>query len=120
MPNPLHTVVKGETLSSLSRQNRVTVQELMLWNSLTSPNLRLGQKLQVIAPSPGSAPVALPAPPIPAATDAAGVTRHTVVAGESLYRLSKQYNVSVQQLMEWNGLPDFNVKLGQELIVGKK
>lgn len=113
-----HIVVKGETLSALARQYGVTVKDLMTWNSLASPNLRLGQLLRISAPAPGTAPVA-PAP-TPPTVDEAGVTRHTVAAGESLYRLAKQYGVSVQQLMEWNSLPDFNVKLGQQLIVSKK
>ncbi len=90
----------------------------MAWNNLTSPNLRLGQVVTVSGPAGTSAASLSPA--APAAADAAGITRHTVAPGESLYRISKQYGVSVQQLMTWNGLPDFNVKLGQQLIVGKK
>ncbi|MBC7448352.1 MAG: LysM peptidoglycan-binding domain-containing protein, partial [Hymenobacteraceae bacterium] len=115
-----HMVGKGETLSALSRRYGVTVKDLMTWNSMASPNLRLGQILRVSAPAAGAVPPAPLPPPVPPTTDEAGITRHTVAAGESLYRLSKQYNVTVQQLMEWNSLPDFNVKLGQQLIVGKK
>ncbi len=119
-PTAIHTAVKGETLSAISRQYGVSVKDLMTWNALASPNLRLGQQVRVSAPALGAPPVTPLPPPAPPITDAAGVTRHTVAAGESLYRLSKLYSVSVQQLMEWNSLPDFNVKLGQTLIVGKK
>ena len=44
---------------------------------------------------------------------------HTVVKGETLYRLSKQYGVSVDDLKAWNNLPDNTIHVGQEIIVSK-
>lgn len=43
--------------------------------------------------------------------------KHTVKEGENLYDLSKKYNVSIGDLLKWNGL---EVKEGQELIVGEE
>jgi len=45
---------------------------------------------------------------------------HLVEAKETLYALSKKYGVTVQQLQEWNGLQDNNIRVGQDLIVGYK
>ncbi len=116
---PTHTVAKGESLSVISRQYSVSLKDLVAWNGLANANLRPGQVLRVTAPA-GTAPAATPLPaPTGPETDATGTVRHTVAPGESLYRISKQYNATVQQLMEWNGLADFNVKLGQKLIVKK-
>ena len=42
---------------------------------------------------------------------------HTVAKGETLYRISKDYGVSVQDLKEWNNLPDNTIHVGQKLIV---
>jgi LysM repeat protein len=42
---------------------------------------------------------------------------HTVQKGDTLYGLSKRYNVSISQIKEWNGMTDENIKLGQELII---
>ena len=95
------------------------VADLMAQNNLTSPDLHPGQMLHISAPAPGVASVT-PLVPVADVTDAAGTTRHTMMAGESLYRLAKQYGATVQQLMDWNGLTDFNVKLGQQIIVKKK
>jgi membrane-bound lytic murein transglycosylase D len=103
----------------ISRQYSVSLKDLMAWNGLTNANLRPGQVLRVSAPAGGTVAPAPLAAPVGPETDATGVVRHTVAPGESLYRISKQYNVTVQQLMEWNGLSDFNVKLGQKLIVKK-
>lgn len=44
---------------------------------------------------------------------------HTVAKGETLYRLSKQYGVSVDDLKAWNNLTNNTIHVGQELIVGK-
>lgn len=44
---------------------------------------------------------------------------HVVQPKETLYGLSRMYGVSVEQLMQWNNLPDFNIPIGAILIVGK-
>ena len=42
---------------------------------------------------------------------------HTVAAKETLYSLARQYNVTVQQLKEWNNLTSDELKLGASLYV---
>lgn len=45
-----HTVVKGDTLSSIAAKYGVTVKKLMEWNNLSNPDaLKLDQKLRVSA-----------------------------------------------------------------------
>lgn len=44
---------------------------------------------------------------------------HTVEKGETLYRISKQYGVSVEDLKIWNSLPDNTIHVGQKLMVSK-
>jgi outer membrane murein-binding lipoprotein Lpp len=46
-----------------------------------------------------------------------GGSSHTVEKGETLYRLSRQYGVSVDDLKAWNSLPDNTIHVGQEIIV---
>ena len=46
-----------------------------------------------------------------------GESSHTVAKGETLYRLSRQYGVSVNDLKTWNSLPDNTIHVGQELVV---
>ena len=47
-----------------------------------------------------------------------GARRHTVEKGETLFRISQRYNVSVEQLREWNDLEkDEYIHPGQELRV---
>ncbi len=122
----VHTVEKGESLSAISRQHGISLKNLLDWNALPSPALRPGQTLRLTAPdqpavTTGIATPAAPVQPLPIVpdTDSAGVAFHTVQAGESLYRISREYSTTVQHLMELNSLADFNVKLGQRLVVRK-
>lgn len=42
---------------------------------------------------------------------------HEVLQGETLYSISRRYQVSVDQLRLWNSLPDNNIRIGQQLMV---
>ena len=55
-------------------------------------------------------------------TDAGGFgtpTYHTVVKGENLFRISRTYGVTVDQLKRWNNLTDNLISIGQRLIVSQ-
>lgn len=42
---------------------------------------------------------------------------HTVRRGETLWRISKTYGVSIAEITEQNGLSDFTIKIGQKLFI---
>lgn len=42
---------------------------------------------------------------------------HVVEKGEALELIARQYSVSVEQLIEWNGLPSPKIRVGQSLLV---
>lgn len=42
---------------------------------------------------------------------------HVVQRGEALELLARQYNVTVEQLQEWNALPDPRIRIGETLLV---
>jgi LysM repeat protein len=45
-------------------------------------------------------------------------TLHIVKPGETLFRISRQYGVTVEKIRKWNTLPDDIIEVGQKLIVG--
>lgn len=45
---------------------------------------------------------------------------HEVVKGDTMYSLAKRYNISVQELQRLNGMKNFDLKLGQKLIIKSK
>ena len=44
---------------------------------------------------------------------------HTVAKGDTLYRLSKQYGVTVDDLKTWNNLIDNTIHIGQQIVVSQ-
>lgn len=44
---------------------------------------------------------------------------HTVKSGETLFSLSNQYNSSIEDLIRWNGLTSNNLRVGQNIKVGR-
>ena len=46
-----------------------------------------------------------------------GGDSHTVAKGESLYSLSKQYGVTVDDLKAWNNLADNTIHVGQQIVI---
>ena len=55
-------------------------------------------------------------------SDATGMgtpTYYTVVKGDTLYRISRTYGVTVEQLKRWNNLTDNIIGIGQRLIVSQ-
>ncbi len=106
-----YKVAAGETLFSISKLYEVSVDEIKAWNNLKDNSLSLGQELVIKKKSGTSTTIT----EVPATNSLKGV--HTVVAGETLYSISRQYNVSVQQLKEWNGLAAYEVQIGQTLFL---
>lgn len=75
------------------------------------------------APSPATTPVA---PPVARSSDAAlavpgpppvpaGENWHTVAPGETLWRIARQYGVTISQIRTWNALPSDHIQTGQRL-----
>jgi LysM repeat protein len=45
---------------------------------------------------------------------------HVVKPGETLYRISRQYGVTVDKVRKWNKLSDDIIEVGQKLVVGQE
>lgn len=124
-----HRVKKGETLAKIAKRYRVSQPALAELNGL-EPGERLQVGSSILLPFPaGQAPsrtpsaVSLGRPSPKPASDGAGPSkklayRHHVKKGESLWRIARAYDVSVEHLKRWNGL-DGNDRLypGQILLI---
>ncbi|MCE2994882.1 MAG: LysM peptidoglycan-binding domain-containing protein [Cyclobacteriaceae bacterium] len=106
-----HVVAQGETLYSIARQYNVSVDDLKKWNNLSNNEISLGQTLSI-----GKSAMVIESPPRLIEQQSVSST-HTVAAKETLYSLARQYNVTVQQLKEWNNLTSDELKLGTSLYV---
>lgn len=105
-------VVKGDTPYSLSRRFGLTVDELLQMNQIYDGNIKIGQRLLVKKNSGSGISNSNSVP-------AYNPTIYTVAPGDTLYSISKRFNVSVDELMQLNYMGDNNIKVGQELIIRK-
>jgi LysM repeat protein len=128
-----HQVKLGETVRMLSKKYKVEPAEIYRLNKFAIDGIREGMVLQILVPKKEEIivdahvgdedvpPVVEPADPQPTESVAAPEVRevtHTVAKGETLYSLSKKYNVSVDDLKAWNEtLQTKGLQTGQVLVI---
>ncbi|MDK6597930.1 MULTISPECIES: LysM peptidoglycan-binding domain-containing protein [Aerococcus] len=119
-----YTVQSGDSLWRISRKHGVSIQDLMTWNKLgANYMLHPGDKLVVQAPDKAEVPTTKPSTeePSEAAKPAESTTpsaSYTVQSGDSLWRISNKYGVSIQDLMSWNKLgANYMLHPGDKLVV---
>ena len=97
----------GDSLWLIARHHKVSVRQLAKWNNLTSNALiKPGQQLTLREPSVS----------VPSANSGVNPVYYTVRKGDSLFLISRKYNVSIADLKEWNGLRNARlIKPGQKL-----
>jgi SpoIID/LytB domain protein len=100
----LYTVIKGDTLSALSKKFSVTVDSVKKRNNLPSVNLYIGQK--IVIPAVIKQPVA-------------SISYYTVVKGDTLYTVAKKNKISTTDLVKLNSLKSTVLRVGQKLIIKK-
>lgn len=82
----------------------------------TAPPVNTPTTQQPTTSQPATPPVSSPAPSTPSTgTVADGYLTHTVRASETLYRISRTYNVSVDEIRRLNNLNGNLIKIGQVL-----
>jgi LysM repeat protein/ABC-type branched-subunit amino acid transport system substrate-binding protein len=110
----MHTVQRKETLFSIAKIYNVSLNELMEYNPDASTTLSTGAVLKIpLYKSKDTDPINLE----PARNDTFMV--HQVQTGETIYSLSKTYNVSADSLKLLNkGISD-ELKVGQWLVIPK-
>ncbi len=115
-----HILKAGETLSLLAKQYNTNVGDIMRMNNMhADTKLVYGSAIKIPSNKKTKAEVQQPLPDKTINVVAnKNMLRHTVAKGETLYSISKQYNVSKEQIKAWNNLTDNTLKLGTNLIVG--
>lgn len=139
-----HRVEPKETVYSISRRYQMAPATLIALNHLVPPaSLIIGQVLVLkaqepesvaaqpvlppprpVRPAPGTNPAiyipktaASQASAVPSVAAAGPAVQHTVATGETLYSISRRYQVTVADLQAWNEKLDGNVRVGEVLRV---
>ena len=122
-----HTVGQKESLSSIGRLYNINGRELANYNKIDyDKGLSLGQVLKIPAksvntdvpiPPPPAKPVA-EVKPVAVAVEKGNTIYHTVEKKQTLYAVSKLYNITIADIKKWNSLTSDALSEGLKLIVG--
>jgi peptidoglycan endopeptidase LytF len=108
MQTTIYTVMAGDTLYSIAKKVNASVDQIKEINMLSTDFLKVGQKLNVPASSAASS------------KDDSAQTQtanYIVNAGDTLYSISKKYNVSLDLIKKDNNLTSNVITIGQILKV---
>ncbi len=111
-----HIVQRGETLSIIAQRYGYALWEIAKWNGLERPYyLSRGQRLRV---APWTKSRSRQQTTQSSRAKSGSGVYHTVVRGDTLYRISRHYGSTVSEIIQWNHLyPPYNLSVGQRLQV---
>ena len=98
--NGEYIVKSGDTLYSIAREYNIPVNDLISYNNLPTTILSVGQTLQI--PNLNSSDVI-----------------YTVKSGDTLYKISSDYGVTVDSIKQLNNLNSNLLSVGQQLYIPK-
>ena len=89
-----HTVQQGDSWWDIAQLHKVSVKKLTAWNKkVPSDYLQPGQKLVVWSQVQSAA-----------VSDTLRSMNYKIRSGDSLWKISQKFNVSINQVRQWNGL----------------
>ncbi|MEC2183279.1 LysM peptidoglycan-binding domain-containing protein [Bacillus spizizenii] len=97
-------VKKGDTLWDLSRKYDTTISKIKSENNLRSDIIYVGQTLSINGKSTSSK-----------SSSSSSSSTYTVKSGDSLWKISKKYGMTVNELKKLNGLKSDLLRIGQVL-----
>ena len=131
----VYKVKAGDYLGRIASRHHVTVAQIKKWNNLKSNNLRVGQKLEIYPGGRG---------PSKASSDTKSATKETVKEstkdtsskadtgnaeytiykvkkGDTLSKIASKYpGVSAKNIMDFNGMKNSKISVGQKIKIPKK
>jgi LysM repeat protein len=99
----IHQVGQGETLFAISRRYQTAINDILQNNEQLKDGLKMGQKVRIPYISKSEIPE--------------GAKLHRVSPGETLFSISKQYDIKVDEIMAWNELKGNDLSVGQALVI---
>lgn len=115
----IHKIEKGQSLYGVSKLYVIALDQLYLLNPELKTGAKAGQEIKI--PFGGSAPVAVVTNTTSVnVIDTNKYLTHKITKGETVYSLSKKFNLSEKQLSTYNPTISLGLKEGQVIVVGEK
>lgn len=126
--NEFHNVEPGETLNDIAQSEALRLESLLEYNYLKADmKPAIGEKLYLRSKASQAPKLMLKenyslaytkTPEIKTGTSA-GFFTCTVQSKETIYSIAKRYNVKINDIVLWNQLEGYDLKMGQELKIYK-
>ncbi len=108
-----HTVQKGETVYGLSRTYNTTDKVIYQENPSAESGIKVGEIIYIPVANGNTNKK----PEFSNKQDIKSSTKHTVAKGETLYGISRKYNITVDELVKANPEVDNGLKVGAVLTI---
>jgi LysM repeat protein len=130
--NEYHIVMQGETLHDVAQNEGIRLESLLEYNFLKyGMQPKVGEKLflqndapampALVTDTPTPAPAYAKSSPAPVMfTQESKPIFHRVQSKETLYAISRKYDVTVEDIIKWNELQSNDLRTGQQLRINKK
>ena len=115
----IHVARAGDSLWGIARRAGMDVNTLASMNGMhPSDTLKAGQRIKLSAPSAAAVAAATESDNATAGTSAARRVTYTVRLGDTLTQIAKLFQVSVSQILAWNGMGSHSpIVPGQKLTI---
>ena len=120
--NKIHKVIKGDSLSKISRVYNVSIKSIKVLNNLKSSLIRIGDKLKLpiegVADNKNTVTIAGNSYFI---NDKTITYKHIVKRYDNWYKIAKHYNTNLKTLLSWNkATTKTKLKVSQKIIIKMK
>jgi LysM repeat protein len=129
--NETHVVATGETLYDIAQSEGIRLESLLQYNFLTpGVQVEAGEKLYLTASAPTMPKLATEKSsiaktvyktiePAEEVLNDNNYVLHVVQPKETMYSISKKYEVGVEEVKIWNALTTNELKIGQQIRINK-
>lgn len=115
----VHKVIKGETLYGLSKTYNITIEDIIKYNPHTENGIKIDEEIKIYIKDATTSTIQQPKKEEKDKTIVSEQI-HIVEAGETLYGIARKYEVSINQLFEWNPDVSENISIGQHILIHGK
>jgi membrane-bound lytic murein transglycosylase D len=120
-----YKVKSGDNLGAIASRHKTSVSAITRVNQLSSNTIRIGQRLMIPMPSKGAEHYSLSVDQRLASIQSntrgkqgRDKVTHQVRRGDSMWKISRKYRVSIKEIAKWNGMsPKDTLRPGMKLSI---